>query len=214
MIIGFTGKLGSGKDAAGERLAHIVGLDTQRISFAASLKESSAALLDIDPRDWEAYKNDPEVKIMLSVGYVDEEYAAPNGDIHELLAPNVIREFTAREFLQRYGTEAHRDIFGGDFWVEQALASYRVTNDELVYVTDCRFQNEAAAVRGLGGILVRVLGVDEAEVTHRSEIGLPDELITFEIDNSIRDDNFANLDAQLTSIAFALGIPLKSEALA
>lgn len=212
MIVGFHGKLKSGKDTAGERLAQLVDLPSMRLSFAAPLKESAAALLDIDVQDWETYKNDPDVKIMLSVGYID---AGLELDTEEYIeAPNVIRSFTAREFLQRYGTESHRDIFGGDFWVEQAVAEYRLNPNAFHYVTDCRFHNEAAAVRGLGGVIIRVIGADENTGSHASEAGLPDELITFEIDNSIRDDNFANLDSQLLGIASMLGLPIKREVFA
>ena len=41
---------------------------------------------------------------------------------------------TFREFLQRYGTEAHRDVFGKDFWLEYTLpanGSLRRTNIDL-----------------------------------------------------------------------------------
>lgn len=219
MIVAFHGKLKSGKDTAGERLAQMVDLPSTRLSFAAPLKESAAALLDIDVQDWETYKNDPDVKIMLSVGYVEQEIVDDwDDDANPLVVsvevPNLIREFTAREFLQRYGTESHREIFGSDFWVEQAVAQYRLRPDELCYVTDARFVNEAAAVRGLGGIVIRVLGADDNTGSHASEVGLPDDLITFEIDNSIRDDDFENLDSQLASIASMLGLPLKQEAFA
>lgn len=219
MIIGFTGKLGSGKDTAGARLARLVNLETVRLSFAAPLKESAAALLDIDPIDWETYKNDPEVKIHLTVGFRETPtYVASDWDadgnpiVFEVEEPNVIRTFTAREFLQRYGTESHRDVFGGDFWVEQAMRNYHRTPDTLYYVTDVRFANEAAAVRGLGGVIIRVLGENEETGTHASEAGVPDKYITFEIDNSIRDDGYANLEQQLQSILQTLGIPQRDAA--
>src|SRR5882672_12839995 len=120
MIVGFTGKLGSGKDTAALRFADMVALDSQRVSFAAALKESSSALLDVPVENWETWKNDPDVKILLMEGWADTELS--EGDVSiEVQAPRIIREFTAREFLQRYGTEAHREQFGYDFWVEQAV---------------------------------------------------------------------------------------------
>lgn len=203
MILAFHGKLGSGKDTAGERMARMVDQPAIQISFARALKASAAALLDIDPLDWETYKNDPDVLIHLSVGYTTAR--GVDLDVEE---PNVIRQFTAREFLQRYGTEAHREIFGSDFWVEQALSVVSHWND-FYYVTDCRFPNEATAIRKRGGYIVRVHGENEETGGHISEAGLPDELITFEIDNSVRGDSFFSLDQQLLSIASYLGLPLK-----
>lgn len=207
-LVAFHGRLGSGKDTAGERLAAMVDVPTQRVSFAAPLKQSAAALLDIPVEDWETYKNDPETKIYLTSGYEAVEHTLA-GSIE---GPKVIREFTAREFLQRYGTESHREVFGDNFWVEQALGGY-YTDNSLTYVTDCRFVNEAEAVVIRGGVVVRVIGANEETGTHASETPLPDDLITFEIDNSIRGDDFASLDNALITLANYVGLPIKQEAL-
>lgn len=219
MIIGFTGKLGSGKDTAGERMATMVDLPSRRVSFAAPLKESAAALLDIPVEDWETYKNDPEAKIFLTVGYkpvlftFDYESGAFT-QTEELEEPNIIREFTAREFLQRYGTESHRDIFGQDFWADVALNTLRFTSaHEFVYMTDVRFENEAKALMSVGGRIIRVHGIEEETGGHASERGLSDEYIWFGVDNSVRDDGYANLDNQLATIARICGLPLKESVL-
>lgn len=200
MLIGFTGKLGSGKDTAGERFANLVEEEGIRLSFARPLKESAAALLDIDPLDWETYKNDPDVQIHLTVGYRDSEIQ------RGLEEPNVVRTFTAREFLQRYGTEAHRDVFGQDFWVEQAMRDYFRSRGYFHYVTDCRFENEAKSILAHNGLIIRVLGANEETGTHVSEAGLPDEYINFVIDNSVRGDDFRNLDLQLYQLAQTIGL--------
>lgn len=216
MIVAFTGKLGSGKDTAGERMVSMVDLPSRRVSFAAPLKESAAALWDIPVADWEIYKNDPDAKVFLAVGYVDVT-EDEHGNIIEppLEAPNVIREFTVREHLQRYGTESHRDVFGQNFWVEQGSKELNPWGEyEFVYVTDARFYNEAEALRQHGGVIVRVVGDNEETGAHRSESGLPDEFINFIVDNSVRGDNFENLDAQLRSIAVTVGLPLKDSVLA
>lgn len=203
MLIAFNGKLKSGKDTAGERLAEMTEWDAIQVSFAKPLKESAAALLDIDPVEWETYKNDPEVRILLADGWRD----GPEG--YE--EPNIIREFTAREFLQRYGTESHRDKFGSDFWVKQALDDYYPMPGVYFYVTDCRFINEAEAIKNVGGIVVRVIGEDSDGDAHISEIGLPDSYIDFEIDNSRRDDDFYALDHTLVNLAQVIGLPIYRE---
>lgn len=203
-LVAFHGKLGSGKDTAGERLATLVDVPTYRVSFAAPLKQSAAALLDIPVEDWETYKNDPDALITLSVGYGPSGLVDHHGIAFE--EPTVVKQFTAREFLQRYGTEAHRDVFGDNFWVDQAMAQYHPTPGVYYYVTDCRFLNEAQAVKDRGGIIVRLIGANEDTGTHASEVSLPDEFITFFIDNSIRDDDFGNLDRALTILAQHVGL--------
>lgn len=210
MLLAFTGKLGSGKDTAGERLAELAMWEAYRLSFARKLKESAAALVDIPVEDWETYKNDPEVKVLLVNGYDPNPIYIidPDEGTIEVEQPNVIREFTAREFLQRYGTESHRDVFGSDFWVDQALVDYVRAQATYFYVTDCRFPNEGDAVLARGGYIIRVLGENEETGGHVSEAGLPDSYINFEIDNSVRDDNFESLDAQLIGIANVIGLPV------
>lgn len=196
MLIGFTGKLGSGKDTAASRLAELVAIDDERLSFAGPLKVSAAAALGLlfNEADaiafWDLYKNNPEAKIQLVVD------------------GSVIQEITVRQYLQFYGTEAHRDIFGDDFWVDQAMAKYFPLSTVFYYFTDARFPNEADAIHSRGGVIIRVLGVDDDTGGHVSEAGLPDGFINFIVDNSIRDDNFAYLDAQLSEIARVIGLPL------
>lgn len=214
-LIAFHGKMGSGKDTAGERLAEMVTIPTERLSFARKLKESAAALLDIPVESWETYKNDPDVKILLQVGWTDERIPTdiPFGGDLEVEAPNITKEFTARQFLQRYGTESHRDVFGTNFWVEQALSKYDYDDARLTYLTDCRFENEAIATRGLGGYVVEVIGPDDDTGSHQSEARLPEHLIHFTIDNTRRDDDFADLDRQLASVASLIGVPLNQRGL-
>lgn len=61
---------------------------------------------------------------------------------------------SVRYALQTLGTEWGRACMGEDFWVRQWLAS-RPDYPRIV-ADDCRFPNEAAAIRALGGIVVRV----------------------------------------------------------
>lgn len=58
-----------------------------------------------------------------------------------------------RALLQRMGTEVGRDILGQNIWVDSVMN----TLDEGNYVfTDCRFPNEAAAVKQYGGKMIRI----------------------------------------------------------
>lgn len=108
-------------------------LRVEHMSFARKLKQSAATLFDIeeDPIVWsDAIKSGGTI-------YIDW----PGGS----------EAFSGREFLQRYGTEAHRNIFGTDFWVDAALPKDTDHYGKLLVFTDVRFPNEAQRIRDLGG---------------------------------------------------------------
>ena len=220
MIVGFGGALSAGKDTAGRRFANMIDMPSVQISFAAKLKASVAALLDVDVSEFDRWKNDPNVKLFLS----DGEYTAYEDDENELVGPHVIREFSFRTVLQRYGTESHREIFGPDFWVDQALNAATDPN-VLYYVTDVRFDNEVEGITQRGGPVIQILAGDEPEITEDVETGkfynwdtrqeihpseVPPRGFTHVIMNDVRDDNFAFLDRQLKLLASELYLPLKS----
>jgi hypothetical protein len=182
MIVGLHGKKGHGKDATLERMKLITPDMFAHHSFAAKMKASACALLNIDLDTMERLKRENRPCITVWDG------------------EDVLEEITMRVFLQRYGTESHRDIFGQSFWVDLAMApALRDERDGLVPVfTDCRFPNEAEAVLSDGGVVFHIVGIDEeGDDDHPSEVVLPPRLITATIDNTVRDDGFASLDAQL-----------------
>lgn len=69
-----------------------------------------------------------------------------------------------REWLQRYGTEEHRDKYNADFWILEADYWLRILERDIgvqkVVFTDVRFPNEASWVKKKGGSLIRVTGRD------------------------------------------------------
>lgn len=165
MIIGINGVKGAGKDTLGTYLADNYGFEL--LSFAALLKESFAALFDIPVEDLESLKNDPVAMVTLTY------------------RSGLQIEMTVRTALQRYGTEAHRDVFGTDFWIEQAYRVHSLDYSKLYAWTDARFKNELLSVRTLGGINVRVdRTVAEDGDAHVSEEAPPAELIDYTLDNN------------------------------
>jgi len=82
-----------------------------------------------------------------------------------------------RHAMQTLGTEWGRRWMGDDFWVN--LWARSAAGRPLVVVDDCRFPNEAAAVRRLGGRVIRVDGRGGIAGKHASEagIGIADEVI-------------------------------------
>lgn len=150
MLIGINGFKGAGKDTVGDHLVQKYGF--KKASFAALLKQSAAALFDIEPELWDEWKNTNAV-----IALFDSD-----GNEHNVL--------TARQFLQRYGTESHRDVFGYDFWVEQAFKNLDLS-ERLVF-TDARFQNELEAIHSNKGVNFQVLRkkTDAEAGNHASEV--------------------------------------------
>lgn len=162
MIIGLHGRARSGKDTA-FKFIHEVAPHAERVGFADMLKDSAAALLGVDREFLEKWKDQHEVKLVFH-----ETKGNPYDGYTHYIWPDL--EMTGRQFLQRYGTEAHRDIFGSNFWVDQVLPPTFDHEDRLIVITDVRFPNEQNRIHELGGT---VWHIDRPEVekgdTHASE---------------------------------------------
>ena len=84
---------------------------------------------------------------------------------------------TPRHAMQTLGTEWGRDLIHPDLWVNMWVARYETTasyaNPQPVVADDVRFDNEAEAIRKLGGIIVEVCRPSAAySSAHRSEKGI------------------------------------------
>lgn len=92
---------------------------------------------------------------------------------------------TPTEAQQTLGTEWGRDLIGSDIWLTAwtAEARRRIVAGEGVINDSVRFENEAAAIRALGGIVLRVEGRRDMRVSksHKSESGVAADFI---LDNS------------------------------
>jgi len=146
MIIGIVGFQGSGKDTIADYLQNIH--EFRRESFAHTLKDAVAAVFGWDrdllegrtrqSREWREQ--------------VDTWWA------NRLAMP----ELTPRWVLQRWGTEVARTGFHDDVWIASLENRLRKTHDNVV-ISDCRFPNEIAAIKRVGGTVVRVVRGPEPE---------------------------------------------------
>jgi hypothetical protein len=169
LLIGLNGYKGVGKDAAADYLVREYGY--RKVAFANKLKESVAALFDISLHEMDKLKNDPECDVSLS--------------------PLVAMTF--REFIQRYGTESHRDVFGEDFWVNQLLPKDYIEGKVFpTVVSDARFENELQRIKDLGGINIRIARPGYEGEAHASEQAPPDGLIYTLIQNDGSFDLLCN----------------------
>ena len=198
MLIGLHGKKQAGKDTVYGRIWQLLGPYSQtgarvdRVSFADKLYESAAAALGISVTQLQGWKSDPDARVVTGVYFQD------------LGIPQPFSNITVRDYLQRYGTEAHRDLFGPDFWTSQVDLTHE---GRIVCVTDVRFPNEAQAVSDAGGAVVHVVGppeIEEAGDGHASEEPLPGCLIDHYISNAVRDDGFRSLDSQVLEMVLNL----------
>jgi hypothetical protein len=187
MIIGLSGRMGSGKDTVGKIIQYLLcqnvgdvsledvvscddhnwwleeqsGFDTKK--FAGKLKQIGSILSGVPAEKFE----DQEFK-KLNMG---EEWNSPYNI--PFSGPDFVEHdgaMTYREFLQRLGTEAMRDGLHTNVWVNALFADYKgfvkewdeFGNDTLVeypnwIITDMRFPNEMDAVKQREGITIRVV---------------------------------------------------------
>lgn len=139
MIVGVCGFIGSGKDTVADYLVNFH--EFRRESFANTLKDAVAAVFGWDrtllegrtkeAREWREQ--------------VDTWWAS------RLNMPHL----TPRWILQNWGTEVCRRGFHDDIWVASLENKLRKTTDNIV-ISDCRFPNEVSAIKGAGGIVIRV----------------------------------------------------------
>jgi len=89
---------------------------------------------------------------------------------------------TSREFLQFFGTDVCRKIHS-DIWTDRTLKSIREEESLMAVISDCRFPNEAEAVRTAGGKIIKLTrGIDGDE--HSSETSVDDIEYDTIIDNA------------------------------
>ncbi len=143
MLIAFSGLPRAGKDTAADWL-EMHGY--KRRKFAEPLKRAAAVLLNREFWEMDGQQGFDRDAILPEWG------------------------FSTRDFLQRFGTEVMRQNFGQDFWLKHM--TMRLAGLERAVITDCRFENEAALVRSLGGIVV---GIDRPGLVpsgHASDAGV------------------------------------------
>jgi hypothetical protein len=159
-VVAFTGLAGAGKSTATRYLVDRHGYTL--VKFAGPLKD-----------------------MMRALGMGNDEI---EGDLKEV----AIRELngkTPRYAMQTLGTEWGRKCMGEDFWVGQWLRHVEeiFANDGRVVVDDCRFPNEAKAIRKLGGDIYKLVGRGGIPGQHESERGCGDEDLVIANDNTPED---------------------------
>jgi hypothetical protein len=149
VIVGFTGYARSGKDTAAAKAVADFGFE--RIGWADSLK---GVLLALNP-------------IVAGASTRLSDYREDHETVDEFWEFVKDHNPEVRTLLQRLGTEGGRTHISDDVWVRALIERQHGTR---VVIPDCRFENEAAAVRSRHGIIIEVVrpGVGPANA-HVSE---------------------------------------------
>lgn len=193
MLIGLHGKAGSGKDAACEFIkewgaAHY---SVRREAFADRLKISAARALGFEGAGVECvdFCNDLKFAATITVEFDNEALKKSSSFTSKWTGWSI----SGREYLQYYGTEAHREVFGTDFWIDAVRDTY--DPEEILVVTDVRFENEARAIREAGGQVWHIIRpeVEIAGNTHASEQPLGADLTDLTITNGGTLDQYRGL---------------------
>lgn len=181
MIIGITGKIGSGKDTVATIVKELYPeMEWQIKGFADKLRQVASLLTGIPAEDMKGQ----EVKAQ---------------EVWEF-------NMTLRQLLQRLGTNAIRNNLHPNAWVNALMVDYiriEKTGNDPVFgeyqalkedvwpnwlVTDTRFPNELNAITDKGGICIRIVRLDNPypSSNHISETALDGvELLTIINDGNI-----------------------------
>jgi len=179
----------------------------KNVKFADKLKEITSLLTGISRKDLEKqsikesflgyewdyyivklYENSPKDYADHQTIICDENTISKylNNDDHKIEK----KQMTVREFLQKLGTDAARTKLHLNCWVNSLFCNYTV--DKKWIISDCRFLNEAKAIKNNGGIIIRINRNDQIlKDRHISETELDNYQFDYIINNET--NNFEKL---------------------
>jgi hypothetical protein len=140
MIIGLTGFIGSGKDTVANMLCE---LGATQESFASPVKDVCASVFGWDREHLEGdtvesrdFRETPDMFWTRKLG---------------------IDNFTPRLALQLIGTDIMRNHFNSDIWISSLEYRLRKSTNDIIVVSDARFQNELNLIKSMGGKVLTVV---------------------------------------------------------
>ncbi len=152
-IILLTGREGVGKSTVAEYLYSHHGYE--ELSFAGTLRTAATTMWN-DIMDMLTYSEMIPYPIRISIDDTqtpcikESPIVVPSADGYGFLTMEDGRTFTPRVLLQWFGTDIMRNLVADDIWVHSTLAQLRKRISEgqtRFVISDCRFENELAAVR-------------------------------------------------------------------
>ena len=178
-IIGLTGLAGCGKDTVAQLLA--THLRFSQLAFADALRNEVCEAFGVDlsiltRRDT---KETPTPALALIRCSTDSGFGMALIDQCKWLkiGASLRKEFEAprspRQIMQWWGTEYRRQFYGQDYWTRTLKARVHIQqkgNQWRHVISDVRFDNEADAIRAMGGVIWQIKRPHlKHDTSHRSE---------------------------------------------
>ena len=178
-LIGIVGFKGSGKSTAAKHL------QTKYNFVRHNFKDALIA---------EIKQNFPDLlEVIREISWAEADIIEENS-IDELFK---IKPPLMRALMINYGTEVRRKE-NPDYWVNQWMYFAEDNYNKNIVVDDCRFLNEAKAIKHLDGILIRIVRTDiTTGGDHQSEteqLGIEADY-TITVNAGEQDKLYAELDA-------------------
>ncbi len=199
-IIALTGLAGAGKDSVADVLVNHAGFT--KLAFAGALRQEiiEAFRLDTDGSDALLSNRDTKEVPTQRLSMMECRDYGFIGAVAEATRATVRVEWCSaprspRQVMQWWGTEYRRDRTSVDYWTRQ-LADHirrlhRIDGRSKFVITDCRFENEAALLRQMGGVVWQVVRGNIAPV----EGGHASQADGSKLQPSAIIDNHSTLDA-------------------
>lgn len=138
MIIGLSGRIGSGKSTVSNYLVKKYGF--QEMSFAESLKDTLANIFNWDREMLEGSSFESRIW---------------REEVDHWWSERLGMTITPRKMMQQFGTDLIRNQFHQDIWIASLENKIHTLQGDIV-VSDCRFPNEIQAIRNLSGMIFRI----------------------------------------------------------
>ena len=138
MILGIAGAIGSGKDTIADYLVNFH--EFRRESWAGTLKDAISVVFG-----WDRILLEGKTKQSREWRELPDKW----------WSNKLNKTITPRNVLQEWGTDVCRQGYHDNIWVASLENKLLKITDDIV-ISDCRFENELASVKNLGGITIRV----------------------------------------------------------
>lgn len=172
MLIGFSGKKGSGKSYFADYLVN--NKLFIKLSFASPLKEITKILFNL---------SDEDVKDPIKKELINPKFNASPRELMQWLGTDIMRE----EFNKKFN-------YSGSIWIDSVKDKVKTLLDDNkdVVIDDVRFQNEVDMIHSLGGIVINLHNdldntLNNSTSTHSSE----NQKLTFNYE-FVNDKSYSN----------------------
>ena len=172
MLIGFSGKKGSGKSFFADYLVN--NKLFIKLSFASPLKEITKILFNL---------SDEDVKDPIKKELINPKFNASPRELMQWLGTDIMRE----EFNKKFN-------YSGSIWIDSIKDKVKtlLDNNKDVVIDDVRFQNEVDMIHSLGGIVINLRNdldntLNNSTSTHSSE----NQKLTFNYE-IVNDKSYSN----------------------